>query len=65
MNGCLELEQGEGRGVGGLVGAAYDIPVEYETQYKVTIADEVLMNDFLEKYEIKNQEGKIYTVVER
>lgn len=41
------------------------IPTEYETQYKVTISDEVSMNDFLERYEIIDQEGKIYTVRER
>ena len=40
-------------------------PLEYETQYKVTISDEVQMNDFLERYEIISQEGKIYTVRER
>ena len=49
---------------GGIVGAAYNIPVEYEIQHKVTISDEILMNDFLEKYEIVDQEGKIYTVRE-
>ena len=38
---------------------------EYETQYKVTISDEVQMNDFLDCYEIVSQEGKIYTVRER
>ena len=41
------------------------IPTEYQTQYKVTISDEVSMNEFLEKYEIINQEGKILTVRER
>lgn len=48
-------------------GAAYqnNKPIEYETQYKVTISDEVSMNDFLERYEIVGQEGKIYTVRER
>ena len=40
-------------------------PLEYETQYKVIISDEVKMNEFLEKYEIIDQEGKIYTVRER
>jgi Na+/melibiose symporter-like transporter len=35
------------------------------TRYKVTISDEVSMNDFLERYEIVDQEGKIYTVRER
>lgn len=38
---------------------------EYETQYKVTIDDSVSMNDFNEKYEVIDQEGKIYTVRER
>ena len=40
------------------------IPTEYEPQYKVTISDEVLMTDFLSRYEIVSQEGKIYTVRE-
>ena len=40
-------------------------PTEYETQYKVTIDDSVSMNEFIEKYEIIDQEGKIYTVRER
>lgn len=46
-------------------GCLSSIPTEYQTQYKVTISDEVLMNEFLEKYEIIGQEGKIYTVRER
>lgn len=50
---------------GGVVGSLAAAPAEYETQYKVTISDEVSMNDFLEKYGIVDQEGKIYTVVER
>ena len=49
---------------GSIFGGAYDTPIEYEMQYKVTISDEVLMNDFLDKYEIVDQEGKIYTVRE-
>lgn len=40
-------------------------PEEYETHYKVLISDEVSMNEFLEEYEIIDQEGKIYTVKER
>lgn len=40
-------------------------PKEYETHYKVLISDEVSMNEFLEEYEIIDQEGKIYTVKER
>ena len=34
-------------------------------EYKVTINDSVSMNEFLYKYEILDQEGKIYTVKER
>ena len=34
-------------------------------EYKVTIDDSVSMNEFLDKYEIIDQEGKIYTVKER
>ena len=54
--------------IGGIIAgtgvAANALPVEYETQYKVTISDEVSMNDFLAKYEIVDQEGKIYVVRE-
>lgn len=39
-------------------------PTEYETHYKVTISDEVSMNEFLERYEIIDQYGKIFTVRE-
>ena len=40
-------------------------PIAYKNQYKVTISDEVKMNEFYEKYEVIDQEGKIYTVEER
>ena len=40
-------------------------PAAYETHYKVTIDDSVSMNEFLDKYEILDQEGKIYTVKEK
>ena len=43
----------------------YPNPTEYETQYKVTIDDSVSMNDFNEKYEIVDQDGRIYTVREK
>ena len=48
----------------GVLPALINKPIAYETQYKVTIADEVSMNEFMAKYEIVNQEGKIYTVRE-
>ena len=38
---------------------------EVEISYKVTISEEVSLNDFMEKYEIIDQDGKIYTVKER
>lgn len=50
---------------GFLFGHICEIPSEYATEYKVTITDEVKMTDFLEKYEIVGQEGKIYTVREK
>lgn len=34
-------------------------------QYKVTISDEVSMNEFTEKYKIVEQEGKIFTIREK
>ena len=56
--------------IGGiLLGAAFGnmckTPIAYETHYKVTIDDSVSMNEFLDKYEILDQEGKIYTVKEK
>ena len=38
---------------------------KYETRYQVTIDDSVAMNEFQNKYEIIEVEGKIYTVRER
>ena len=55
-----------GMGVfGTLIGFTTDgAPTAYETHYKVTISDEVPMNEFLEHYEIVDQEGKIFVVRE-
>ena len=39
--------------------------IESYSTYKVTISDEVSMNEFMNKYEILSQDGKIYTVKER
>ena len=50
---------------GWLAGEMLGEPTEYETHYKVTISDEVSMNEFLERYEIVDQDGKIFTVRER
>ena len=48
-----------------LIVTVFSKPEYYETHYKVTISDEVSMNEFLEQYEIVDQEGKIYTIKER
>ena len=47
-----------------------DVSTDYlkdysHTEYKVTIDDSVSMNEFLDKYEILDQEGKIYTIREK
>lgn len=53
--------------IGILGGICTKTPVieKVETQYKVIVSDEVSMNEFLEKYKILDQKGKIYTIVEK
>lgn len=51
--------------VGMFAGILLGTPVNYENEYKVTISDEVSMNEFMDKYEIIEQDGKVYTVRER
>ena len=51
--------------VGVFVGKVGEIPTLYETQYKVTISDEVTMTEFCEHYEVIDQDGKIFTVREK
>lgn len=40
-------------------------PVEYETHYEVSITEEVNMKEFMDKYEILETRGSIYTVREK
>ena len=40
-------------------------PTEFINTYKVIISDDIKLNEFYERYEITNQEGKIYTIKER
>lgn len=40
-------------------------PISHETQYKVTISEEVSMTEFYEHYEVIEQDGKIFTVREK
>lgn len=62
---CLLIGVIGGIVMGGVTGEAASTPIAYETHYKVTIDDSVSMNEFLEKYEIVSQEGKIYTIKEK
>ena len=52
----------------GLVGTLFTIrrtdTVKY-VKYNVTVSDDVNFNEFIEKYEIIEQNGKVYTVKER
>ncbi len=50
---------------GALLGIGLSEPTKYETHYEVTISDEVNFNEFNERYEILDQDGKIYTVREK
>ena len=40
-------------------------PAEYETHYEVSINEEVNMQEFMDKYEIVETRGSIYTVREK
>ena len=49
----------------GMIMSEHEADTISHIEYKVTIDDSVSMNEFLDKYEILDQEGKIYTVKER
>lgn len=36
-----------------------------QTRYQITVDDSVSFNDFMERYEIIGQDGKIYTIIEK
>lgn len=63
MFGCMLI------GVGSVLGVAFGKkvvePIKYETHYKVIVDESVSMTEFNEKYEMLEQEDKIYTVRER
>ena len=50
---------------GTFLGDMFKTPIAYENEYKVTISDEVSLNEFYERYEVIKQEGKIFTVREK
>lgn len=49
---------------GAMAGVAASYPSKYETQYKVMISEQVMMQEFMSKYEVIDVEGKILTVRE-
>ena len=56
--------------VGGFIGVLFGYvvnptPVDYETHYEVTINEEVNMKEFMDKYEVVETRGLIYTVREK
>jgi ABC-type uncharacterized transport system permease subunit len=63
MFGCMLI--GVGSFLGILSGKKVVDPIKYETHYKVIVDESVSMTEFNEKYEVLEQEGKIYTVRER
>ena len=63
--GCVFVGLFFGSFMGIIFGNASRIPTEYKTQYKIIISDDVSMNDFVDKYEIIDQEGRIFTVIEK
>lgn len=54
-----------GAGVVGSLGGTLSKTNINHIEYKVTIDNSVSMNEFLDKYEILDREGKIYTVKEK
>lgn len=60
---CIVLAFGSG--IVGSLGGIYSKTDINHIEYKVIIDDSVSMNEFLDKYEILDQEGKIYTVKEK
>ena len=48
-----------------MAGDCEKLPVEYETHYTVTISESVNYNEFIEKYEVVDQHGKLFTIRER
>ena len=51
--------------ISGICSISIQTQVGEYTQYKVTISDEVNFTEFNDKYEIIEQDGKIYTIKER
>jgi hypothetical protein len=46
-------------------GTMFCKPIAYETQYKVTISDEVSMTEFCKYYEVIDQEDQLFIIREK
>ena len=61
----VAIEEGKVLGAFAFIFTVHETDELDYVKYQVTISDEVSLNDFMDKYEILDQEGKIYTVKER
>lgn len=50
---------------GVIAAIAFSTPATYETQYDVIISPEVSMTEFYERYEVIEQDGRIFTIREK
>ena len=51
--------------IGGFPGGLWGNDLNYETQHKVTISEEVSLTEFFKRYEIIDWDGKLYTIKEK
>ena len=52
-------------GVLGIIFSKHETDVVDHIEYKVTVSEDVNFNEFMNKYEVVDQDGKIYTVKDR
>lgn len=62
---CILLGIAAGIVLGSPWGSILQRPTNYVTEHKVIVSDEVPMTKFYERYEIVEQDGKIFTVREK
>lgn len=65
LNIFLPIGLALGLWAGLITGAGFQVPTEYAMEHKIIISEEVSLQDFIEKYEIVGQEGKMYIVREK
>lgn len=62
---CFVIGIGMGVLFGSILGVGFGTPAAYETQYDVIISPEVSMAEFYERYEVIEQDGRIFTIREK